>query len=213
MGPPGAGKGTQGDRLAAQFRIPRLATGDMIRAALKAGTPVGERLRVFYEAGDLVPDEVVLGLIAEALNRPESAGGFVLDGFPRTVAQADGLAVLLSERGQRLDAVLSLEVADEELVQRISGRRVCEACGHVTHVRQIGANRACPGCGSELVQRSDDEVETVRNRLAVHREKTQPLQEYYAKDTVGLTAINGMGSVDEIQERLLAVLHGVGAGA
>ena len=131
MGPPGAGKGTQGERLAAWLEVPSLATGDMIRMALKEATPMGERVRIFYEAGDLVPDDVVLGLIAEALDRQENAGGFLLDGFPRTVAQADGLAVLLSQRNQRLDAVLSLEVTDEELVDRISGRRICERCNHV----------------------------------------------------------------------------------
>jgi adenylate kinase len=210
MGPPGAGKGTQGEQLSARLEVPPLATGDMIRAALKEGTPMGERVRVFYEAGDLVPDDVVLGLIAEALDRPEHAGGFLLDGFPRTVTQADGLALLLSQRSQRLDAVLSLEVTDEELVDRISGRRVCEACSHVTHVRKVGSALDCLDCGGKLVQRSDDEVETVRNRLAVYREKTQPLQEYYAKDTVGLTAVDGMGSVDEIQERLFVALRDLG---
>ena len=207
MGPPGAGKGTQGERLAAWLEVPSLATGDMIRMALKEATPMGERVRIFYEAGDLVPDDVVLGLIAEALDRQENAGGFLLDGFPRTVAQADGLAVLLSQRNQRLDAVLSLEVTDEELVDRISGRRVCERCNHVTHVRKVGSVLECPDCEGQLVQRSDDETATVRNRLAVYREKTQPLQEYYAKDAVGLTAVDGMGSIDEIQERLLAALR------
>ena len=171
---------------------------------------MGERVRVFYEAGDLVPDDVVLGLIAEALDRRENAGGFLLDGFPRTVAQADGLAVLLAQRSQRLDAVLSLEVTDEELVDRISGRRVCETCNHVTHVRKVGSALECPDCEGKLVQRSDDEISTVRNRLAVYREKTEPLQEYYAKDTVGLTAVDGMGFIDEIQERLLVALRDLG---
>ncbi len=210
MGPPGAGKGTQGERLAAWLEVPSLVTGDMIRTALKEATPMGERVRVFYEAGDLVPDDVVLGLIAEALDRRENAGGFLLDGFPRTVAQADGLAVLLAQRSQRLDAVLSLEVTDEELVDRISGRRVCETCNHVTHVRKVGSALECPDCEGKLVQRSDDEISTVRNRLAVYREKTEPLQEYYAKDTVGLTAVDGMGFIDEIQERLLVALRDLG---
>jgi len=206
MGPPGAGKGTQGARLAERLEIPSLATGDMIRAALKEATPMGEQVRIFYEAGDLVPDDVVLELIAEALDRRENERGFLLDGFPRTVAQADGLAVLLSQRSQRLDAVLSLEVTDEELVDRISGRRVCEVCGHLTHVRKVGSALECPDCDGKLAQRSDDEIKTVRNRLAVYREKTQPLQEYYAKGAVGLTVVDGMGSVDEIQERLLVAL-------
>ena len=210
MGPPGAGKGTQGELLAQRFGVPRLSTGDMIRAALKEGTPLGERVRSFYEAGDLVPDEVVLDLIAEAFARRESAGGFVLDGFPRTVPQADGLALLLAERELALDAVLSLEVPDEELVERISGRRVCEACGHVAHVRTVGETQGCPDCGTELIQRSDDQAETVRNRLAVYREQTEPLLAYYAKSAVGLTAVDGTGTVDEVQDQLLASLEGVG---
>ncbi len=208
MGPPGAGKGTQGELLAARFGIPRLSTGDMIRAALKAGTPLGERVRVFYEAGDLVPDEVVLGLIAEAFESPEAAAGFLLDGFPRTVPQANGLAVLLAERGLDLEAVLSLEVPDEELVARMSGRRVCPACGHVTHTRTAGDALRCPDCGSELIQRSDDQAETVRNRLAVYREQTEPLLAYYARSEAGLTAVDGTGTVDDIQELLLAALEG-----
>lgn len=210
MGPPGAGKGTQGELLAERFGVPRLSTGDMIRLALKAGTPLSERVRSFYEAGDLVPDDVVLDLIAEAFASPESAGGFLLDGFPRTVRQADGLALLLAERELTLDAVLSLEVPDEELVERISGRRVCEAYGHVTHVRAVDATRGCPDCGAELIQRSDDQAETVRNRLAVYREQTEPLLSYYAKSAVGLTAVDGTGTVDEVQSRLSASLEGVG---
>lgn len=209
MGPPGAGKGTQGARLAETFGIPRLSTGDMIRAALKAGTELGGQVREFYEAGKLVPDEVVLGLIAEAFDEPKSQNGFVLDGFPRTVPQADGLAELLSERGLRLDAVLSLEVPDEELVERISGRRVCSSCGTVTHVQEVGEERECPECKGELIQRSDDQAETVRTRLAVYRDETEPLLEYYAKD-VGLTAVAGTGPVQEIQASLLAALESVG---
>lgn len=167
---------------------------------------MGEQVRVYYEAGDLVPDEVVLGLIDEAFDQPESAGGFLLDGFPRTVPQADGLGELLVTRDLTLDAVLSLEVPDEELVERISGRRVCEACGHVTHVRVIGDETKCPECESRLIQRSDDEAETVRNRLAVYREQTEPLLDYYARK-VGLTAVDGMGGVEQIQERLVEVLE------
>jgi len=211
MGPPGAGKGTQGERLAETFEIPRLSTGDMIRAALKAGTELGEQVREFYDAGKLVPDEVVLSLIAEAFDRPSSQKGFLLDGFPRTVPQADGLGELLSERGLRLDAVLSLEVPDEELVARISGRRVCASCEAVTHIfaSAEGAKPACPECGGELIQRSDDQAETVRTRLAVYRDETEPLLEYYAK-AVGLTAVAGTGTVEEIEARLLAALEGAG---
>ena len=207
MGPPGVGKGTQGELLAERFGIPRLSTGDMIRAALRAGTALGERVRAYYEAGDLVPDEVVLGLIAEAFDGPETAGGFLLDGFPRTVPQADGLGDLLAERGLRLDAVLSLEAPEQELVERISGRRVCEACGLVTHVRAVGDDAPCPECGSALIHRSDDQAETVRNRLAVYREQTEPLLEYYARSVTGLTAVDGLGTKEAVRARLLETLQ------
>ncbi len=207
MGPPGVGKGTQGELLAERFGVPRLSTGDMIRAALKAGTPLGERVRVYYEAGELVPDEVVLGLIAEAFDGPQASGGFVLDGFPRTVPQADGLGELLVGRGIELDAVLSLEAPEEELVARISGRRVCGACGHVTHVRVAGEDAACPDCGASLVQRSDDRAETVRNRLAVYRAQTEPLLAYYAQSETGLTAVDGTGTLEAVRDRLLETLR------
>ncbi|MCG8469181.1 MAG: adenylate kinase [Gemmatimonadetes bacterium] len=210
MGPPGAGKGTQGELLAEHFGIPRLSTGDMIRAALDEGSPLGERVREFYDAGRLVPDDVVLDLVAAAFDRPEAERGFLLDGFPRTVAQADGLGALLDARELALDAVLSLEVPDEEVVDRITGRRVCSSCGHVTHVRAVEAGTACPECGGELSQRSDDAPETVRTRLAVYREETEPLLAYYAKQ-VGLTAVEGVGTVEEIQGNLRAASDGVGA--
>lgn len=207
MGPPGVGKGTQGEFLAERLGVPRLSTGDMIRAALQAGTPLGEKVRVYYEAGELVPDEVVLGLIAEAFDGSEASGGFVLDGFPRTVPQADGLGALLAGRGLELDAVLSLEAPEEELVDRISGRRVCEACGLVTHVRAAGAAAACPDCGAALVQRSDDRAETVRNRLAVYGAQTEPLLAYYARSETGLTAVDGTGTLEAVRDRLFETLR------
>ena len=206
MGPPGVGKGTQGEFLAERFGVPRLSTGDMIRAALEAGTPLGERVRAYYEAGELVPDEVVLGLVAEAFDGSEASGGFVLDGFPRTVPQADGLGELLAARGIGLDAVLSLEAPEEELVGRISGRRVCGACGFVTHVRAVGAAAACPDCGAALVQRSDDRAETVRNRLAVYGAQTEPLLAYYARSETGLTAVDGTGTLEAVRDRLFETL-------
>ncbi|MXW67144.1 MAG: adenylate kinase [Gemmatimonadales bacterium] len=209
MGPPGVGKGTQGEFLAERFGVPRLSTGDMIRAALEAGTPLGERVRAYYEAGELVPDEVVLGLVAEAFDGSEARGGFVLDGFPRTVPQADGLGELLAARGIGLDAVLSLEAPEEELVDRISGRRVCAACGLVTHVRAVGAAAACPDsdCRAGLIQRSDDRAETVRNRLAVYGAQTEPLLAYYARSETGLTAVDGTGTLEAVRDRLFETLR------
>jgi len=202
MGPPGAGKGTQGDRIAARHGVPRLSTGDMLREARRAGTRLGEEARRFMDAGELVPDAVILGIVGEALAAPSAAGGFLFDGFPRTVAQAEALDALLRERGTPLDAVLSLDVPDDELVERLSGRRLCETGGHVTHVRVVGGSTECPECGGRLIQRTDDLPETVRRRLGVHREQTEPVLEHYARGESGLTAVNGLGSPDEVTERL-----------
>ena len=202
MGPPGAGKGTQGDRIAAAVGIPRLSTGDMLRAARRAETALGSEARRYMDAGELVPDDVILGIVGEALDRPEAAGGFLFDGFPRTVAQAEGLRDLLADRGLSLDAVVSLDVPDDELVARISGRRVCETGGHVTHTREVGESMVCPECGGTLVQRSDDRPETVSRRLGVYREQTEPVIEYYASSDVGLTVVDGLGDPDEVAGRL-----------
>lgn len=206
MGPPGAGKGTQGDRLAARLHVPRLSTGDMLREARRAGTPLGGKARRYMDAGELVPDDVILGLIGEAFDRPESASGFILDGFPRTVAQAEGLARTLEARGQSLDAIVTLEVADEELVGRLSGRRVCDSCEHVTHTAAVGDSEVCERCGGRLVQRSDDREGTVRRRLDVYREQTEPVLDWYARTGVALTAVDGTGTKDDVAKRLVDVL-------
>lgn len=208
MGPPGAGKGTQGDRIAERYGVPRLSTGDMLREARKAGTELGREATRYMDAGELVPDEVILGIVDEALSSPSAANGFLFDGFPRTVAQAEALDALLSQRQTPLDAVLSLDVPDGELVERISGRRVCEACGHVTHTRAVGSATECPDCGGPLAQRSDDLPETVRRRLGVYREQTEPVLEYYARGGTGLTAVNGLGTPDEVAGRLEEALQG-----
>ncbi len=207
MGPPGSGKGTQGALLAERFGIPRLSTGDMIRAALQAGTAIGEQVRSHYESGRLAPDAVVLDLIAEELDGPTVASGFLLDGFPRTAEQADGLAALLAERELELDAALSLDVPRQELIGRISGRRVCGECGFVTHVRECGEASLCPECGASMIQRSDDSEDTVRKRLLVYGEETEPLLGYYARSATGLTAVDGVGTASEVQARLLESLH------
>lgn len=206
MGPPGAGKGTQGERLARRLGVPRLSTGDMLRDARKAGTELGREAGRYMDAGDLVPDGVILGIVDEALGAPEARRGFLFDGFPRTVAQAEGLDELLERRSERLDAVLSLEVPDEEIVTRLSGRRVCEGCGAVTHVATVGDAEECERCGGRLVQRSDDRPETVRRRLAVYREQTEPVLAHYAASEPGLTAVDGTGSVDDVFARLVAAL-------
>lgn len=206
MGPPGAGKGTQGERLAERFGVPRLSTGDMLRDARKAGTDLGREARRYMDAGELVPDEVILGIVGEALDGRDDRHGFLFDGFPRTVAQAEGLGELLEARAERLDSVVSLEVPDEEIVARLSGRRVCAGCDAVTHVATAADAEACAGCGGRLVQRADDRPETVRRRLEVYREQTEPVLAYYAGSEVGLTAVDGTGEVEEVFARLTSAL-------
>jgi len=180
----------------------------MLREARRAGTRLGRDVQRTMDAGELVSDEVILEIVADALEQPGAACGFVFDGFPRTLAQADGLAELLETRGDHLDAVVSLDVSDDELIARISGRRVCREGGHVTHTRVVGDSTECPECGGRLILRTDDEPETVRRRLAVYREQTEPVLEYYARGAVGLTVVDGFGTPDAVAARLEAVLEG-----
>lgn len=202
MGPPGAGKGTQGELLARDLDVPRYATGDMLRDARRQGTEMGREAARYMDAGELVPDDVVLGIVGEALDRPEASGGFVLDGFPRTLEQAKGLAGILEERGQDLDAVVYLDVPEEELVRRLSARRVCAECGTVTRADGDGDDGACPACGGTLEQREDDRPATVRRRLEVYRSRTRPVLDWYRRSDVPVEALDGTGAVDEVRERL-----------
>lgn len=213
MGPPGAGKGTQGDRIAAARDIPRLSTGDMLREARRENTPLGQEAQRYMDAGELVPDDVILGIVGDALEAPSASRGFLFDGFPRTVMQAEGLQALLEEKGIELDSVLALDVPDEELVARISGRRVCESGGHVTHTRAVGDAMTCPECGGDLVHRTDDLPETVQRRLGVYREQTEPVLGFYASSDTGLTLVDGLGDPDQVAARLDEALGQTPSGA
>lgn len=203
LGPPGAGKGTQAGRLAQRLGVPHVSTGDIFRAAIAAGTPMGELARPYVESGRYVPDEIVVGIVRERLEAPDCAAGFVLDGFPRTVGQAEALDGLLAERGTPLDAVVHLVVADETVVRRLTGRRVCPRCGAIYHVDADAAAAAgrCARCGAALVQRDDDREDVVRRRLAVYREQTRPLVEYYRGRGL-LRDVDGEGGVDEVARRI-----------
>lgn len=204
MGPPGAGKGTQGELLAHRFGIPRYATGDILRTAWRDGSKLGREAQSYMDAGELVPDDVILGLIGEALGSPEAQDGCLFDGFPRTVAQALGLDALLREAGCDLDAVVNLAVSDAEIVRRLSSRLVCADCGTVT---PTGEGRTeCPGCGGELVTRRDDRPETVLRRLEVYREQTEPVLTWYRESGTPVLDIPGTGDVVCVQERILAAL-------
>lgn len=205
MGPPGAGKGTQGALLARRYGIPRYATGDLLREARRQGSELGRRAQRYMDAGELVPDEVILGMVRERLGSEEAADGFLLDGFPRTVAQARGLADLLDELDASLDAVVDLEVRDEEIVRRLSSRRVCGDCGGVAPAGSEAADD-CPACGGELRRRPDDEPDTVRRRLTVYRQETEPVLGWYEASDTPVLHVRGTGEVEEVQERIVGRL-------
>lgn len=199
LGPPGAGKGTQASRLAIERAVPHVATGDMLREAAASGTPLGLEAKRHMEKGGLVPDQVVIGLVGERLARPDAARGFVLDGFPRTVAQAEALDALLRERGQMLDRVIFFDVRREELLRRLTGRRICRRCQTAYHL--VSAPPASPGicdrCGGELYQREDDSETTVVKRLDVYQTLTAPLLDYYRRRLL-LSPVAGEGAIDRV---------------
>lgn len=195
LGPPGAGKGTQAARFAARYGIAHISTGDMLRAELRAGTPLGQQAQGYMNRGELVPDEVILGMVQSRIGQADCANGFLFDGFPRTVAQADALAALCA-----VDRVVNIDVPQERLVARISGRRMCPDCGAAYHVSTHQDGR-CGKCGGALYQREDDREETVRNRLRVYEEQTQPLIEYYAARGL-LVTVNGDESIERVTEAI-----------
>ena len=207
LGPPGAGKGTQAMILRDRFGIPQIASGDLLRAAVKEKTPLGLEAQGYMDRGQLAPDELVLKLIAERITKEDSRIGFILDGFPRSVSQAEALARMLGASGVALDKVIALDVPDEELVRRISGRRTCTKCGAMYHVVFEPSKTAgiCDKCGGELYQREDDAEETVRERLKVYAATTRPLIEHYGKLGI-LAQINGLGTLDQVEQRMLDVL-------
>jgi adenylate kinase len=207
LGPPGAGKGTQAKMLVKALGIPQISTGDILRAAVKEQSPMGIKAKECMDAGALVPDEVVVGIVKERLVMADCAGGFILDGFPRTVPQADALRANLAGMGKAIEHVVSIAVDNEELLQRITGRRTCRNCGHGYHVKFDPPKSAgtCNECGGELYQRDDDSEATMRNRLNVYDSQTAPLIQYYEKEGL-LRTINGTGSINEIQNSILSVI-------
>jgi adenylate kinase len=207
LGSPGSGKGTQGERLQADFRLPYYATGDILRAEVREGTELGREAKQYMDRGDLVPDEVIIGMIAERVERPEAADGFILDGFPRTTAQAEALDDEVRRMGKRLTAAILIEVSDEEVVRRLSGRRTCEKDGHVFHVEFDPPKEegVCDVCGSRLIVRDDDKPEVVRHRLEEYHEKTEPLISYYENEGI-LRRVDGEQAPEEVGDRIRALL-------
>lgn len=209
LGPPGAGKGTQAKMLTERYGVPQVSTGDILRAAVAVGTPLGKEAKTSMDRGALVPDEVVIGIVRDRLGEPDCRKGYLLDGFPRTVAQAEALSRVLKNLGAPLPKVVSLEVGEEELVRRLSGRRTCQACGEPFHVEshRPRVEGTCDKCGGRLIQREDDKEETIRRRLQVYRKQTEPLIGYYQNQGL-LKTVNGLGEAGEVFARVSRALEG-----
>jgi adenylate kinase len=207
FGPPGVGKGTQAKLLVEEFHSAHISTGDLLREAVKNKTILGLKAKSFMDAGNLVPDDVVVGLIEEVLRPDEARENFILDGFPRTLPQACALDALFEKLGVRLDSVISFEVDNEEIIDRLNQRRLCRGCGRIYTVARIGADlKVCPQCGGEVYQRDDDKPEPVRRRLEVYQQQTRPLIDYYRK-TNRLIPINGMDEIGYVHKLVLDALY------
>jgi adenylate kinase len=207
LGPPGGGKGTQADFIAKKYDIPKLSTGDLLRESVAKETSLGKEAKGFMNRGELVPDAVVIGLVEEKLGSPECQKGFLLDGFPRTVTQADQLSTFLESTGEGLDRVVYFSLSKNEIIRRISGRRSCPECKAVYHLESVPPKQegVCDICGKSLVQRNDDKPETIESRLSVYQEQTAPLIEYYKTRNI-LSELDGAGLVSAVQDRLVALL-------
>ena len=211
VGPPGAGKGTQAQFIASHFAVPKISTGDIFRANVGAGTDLGIEAKKYMDAGDLVPDEVTIAMVKDRLAQDDASEGFLLDGFPRTVHQAEVLDAMLAEQGVAIDVVLELVVDDDEVVRRLSGRRTCRRCGHVWHLDfdPPATDGVCDRCGGELFQRDDDSEDTIRHRLEVYADQTSPLIGYYG-DRGLLRGIDATGPVEDVTERSINALRRFG---
>lgn len=208
LGPPGAGKGTQAKMLVERLAIPQISTGDILRAAVKNKTPMGVKAKEFMDSGALVPDEVVVGIVSDRLLEADCAAGFILDGFPRTVPQAEALAKTLAQMGRNLDKVISLDVDPEALVERLTGRRTCRECGAGYHVTFDPPKVAevCDHCGGQLFQRDDDNEETIRKRLDVYLQQTSPLIAFYDKAGI-LCSLDGLRSIADVEQEIQRILQ------
>ena len=201
VGPPGAGKGTQAAKIAARYGIPHISTGDMLREEVKNETPLGLEAKKYMDTGAYVPDDVIIRMVEQRVSKPDAKNGFILDGFPRTDVQPEALEKIAS-----LDKVLNIVVPDDKLLHRICGRRVCSVCGATYHESMLVNQKTCPKCKGALYVRDDDKEETVKRRLSVYREKTQPLIDYYTRKGI-LHDIPGSGGIDDITETIIAVLN------
>jgi len=207
LGPPGAGKGTQAQRMVERVHLPQISTGDILRAAVKGSTPLGTKAKGFMDQGQLVPDEIVIGIVEERLKEEDCHPGFILDGFPRTIPQAEALQPILAKIRKTIDHVINIEVESEELIRRLTGRRTCKNCGAMFHVhfQPPKTEGICDRCGGTLYQRGDDKEETIRTRLKEYEKQTAPLIEYY-RDKKTLRSIQGVGGPDQIFDQIIRLL-------
>lgn len=207
LGAPGAGKGTQAQMMAEKFGLPHISTGDIFRANIKNGTELGKKAKAFMDAGKLVPDELTVEILLDRVKADDCAKGYILDGFPRTIPQAEVLSDTLAKTGEKIDYAINVDVPDANIVKRMSGRRSCPKCGASYHIEFIPPKKegVCDNCGSELIQRADDNPETVQNRLTVYHEQTQPLIEYYGAKNA-LVSVDGTKPMDEVFADILKVI-------
>ena len=208
LGLPGVGKGTQAKKLEENLEIPHIATGDIFRKAIKNETPLGKKAKSFIDAGELVPDEVTIGIVEERLTEADCEDGFILDGFPRTINQAEALDEILAEQNRKLDLAIYLQAEIDILIKRLAGRRVCEDCGAVYHIENDPpeVKGVCDKCGGELIQRSDDQEKTVKKRIEVNKEKTAKLADYYQNKGI-LHEVQSTGGIDKVQQRLMELIE------
>ncbi|RLA92796.1 MAG: adenylate kinase [Deltaproteobacteria bacterium] len=209
LGPPGCGKGTQAKMLTEKYHIPQISTGDILREAVKNKTPLGLEAKTYMDSGKLVPDDVVIGIIQDRLKQPDCEKGFILDGFPRTVVQAEALDDTLKTMGKKIEHAISISVDEEELLRRLTGRRTCRSCGAMFHILFNPPKKEgiCDKCSGELYQRDDDKEETIRNRLNVYNQQTAPLIDYYQKKEL-LRTIEGVGKIEDIFRKIEEVIKG-----
>ncbi len=207
LGAPGAGKGTQAKKIAAKYQIPHISTGDIFRANIKAGTELGMKAKSYMDQGQLVPDDVTIGMLLDRISQDDSKAGYVLDGFPRTIPQAESLTAALKERGEKIDYAVNVDVPDENIVNRMSGRRACIGCGATYHILFNAPKTAdvCDTCGEKLVLRDDDKPETVQKRLTVYHDQTQPLIDYYKKEGA-LVEVDGTQDMEKVFQDIVKIL-------
>ena len=207
LGAPGAGKGTQAKKIAEKYQIPHISTGDIFRANIMAGTELGMKAKSFMDQGQLVPDEVTIGMLLDRISQDDSKNGYVLDGFPRTIPQAESLTAALKERGEKIDYAVNVDVPDDNITNRMSGRRACVGCGATYHAvyNAPKSEDICDTCGEKLILRDDDKPETVKNRLLVYHDQTQPLIDYYKKEGV-LVEVDGTQNLEKVFQDIVAVL-------